>query len=43
MALVYSVFNKYNFLYENNKLTLTIKDKEIIININDNERDNLKN
>ena len=27
------VFNKYNFLYENNKLTLTIKDKEII-NIN---------
>ena len=23
------VFNKYNFLYENNKLTLTIKDKEI--------------
>ena len=24
------VFNKYNFLYENNKLTLTIKDKEII-------------
>jgi len=37
------VFNKYNFLYENNKLTLTIKDKEIItINVNDsNERDNL--
>ena len=37
------VFNKYNFLYENNKLTLTIKDKEIItINFNDsNERDNL--
>ena len=36
-------FNKYNFLYENNKLTLTIKDKEIInINVNDsNERDNL--
>ena len=25
------VFNKYNFLYENNKLTLTIKDKEIKI------------
>ena len=37
------VFNKYNFLYENNKLTLTIKDKEIItINVNEsNERDNL--
>ena len=37
------VFNKYNFLYENGQLTLTIKDKEIItININDsNERDNL--
>ncbi len=37
------VFNKYNFLYKNNKLTLTIKDKEIItINVNDsNERDNL--
>ena len=37
------VFNKYNFLYENNKLTLTIKDKEIItINVNDsNERNNL--
>ena len=37
------VFNKYNFLYENNKLTLIIKDKEIInINVNDsNERNNL--
>jgi len=37
------VFNKYNFLYEKNKLTLTIKDKEIInINVNDsNERNNL--
>ena len=37
------VFNKYNFLHEDNKLTLTIKDKEIItINVNDsNERDNL--
>ncbi len=37
------VFNKYNFLYKNNKLTLTIKDKEIInINVNDsNERNNL--
>ncbi len=37
------VFNKYNFLYENGKLTLTIKDKEIItINVNDsNERDDL--
>ena len=29
------VFNKYNFLYEYNKLTLTLKDKEII-NINSN-------
>ena len=37
------VFNKYNFSYETNKLTLTIKDKEIInINVNDsNERNNL--
>ena len=37
------VFNKYNFLYENNKLTLTNKDKELItINVNDsNERDDL--
>ena len=37
------VFNKYNFLHEDNNLTLTIKDKEIItINVNDsNERDNL--
>ena len=37
------VFNKYNFLYEDNKLTLTLKEKEIItININNlDERDNL--
>ena len=37
------VFNKYNFLHENNKLTLVLKDKEIItININNfNERDDL--
>ena len=37
------VFNKYNFLYEDNKLTLTLKDKEIItINVNDsNEREDL--
>ena len=37
------VFNKYNFLYENGQLTLTIKDKEIItINVNqNNERNNL--
>ena len=37
------VFNKYNFLYENGQLTLTLKDKEIItINVNDsNERDDL--
>ena len=38
------VFNKYNFLYEDNKLTLTLKNKEIIsINVNEsNERDNLE-
>ena len=37
------VFNKYNFLHEDNKLTLTIKNKEIItINVNDtNERNDL--
>ncbi len=37
------VFNKYNFLYENGQLTLTIKDKKIItINVNhNNERNNL--
>ena len=37
------VFNKYNFLYEDNKLTLTLKDKEIItINSNNiDERDDL--
>ena len=37
------VFNKYNFLHEDNKLTLILKDKEIItVNINDfDERDDL--
>ena len=37
------VFNKYNFLHEDNKLTLTLKNKEIIsVNVNEsNERDNL--
>ena len=37
------VFNKYNFLHEDNNLTLTIKDKEIIaINVNDTtERNDL--
>ena len=37
------VFNKYNFSYETNKLTLTHKDKELItINVNEsNERDDL--
>ena len=37
------VFNKYNFLHEDNKLTLTLKDKEIItVNINNlDERDYL--
>ena len=35
------VFNKYNFLYENGHLTLTIKDKEIIIiNVNHNNEIN---
>ena len=38
------VFNKYNFLHEDNKLTLTLKNKEIItVNVNEtNERDNLE-
>ena len=37
------VFNKYNFLHEDNKLTLTLNNKEIItVNVNEsNERDNL--
>ena len=37
------VFNKYNFVHEDKKLTLTLKDKEIItVNINNlDERDNL--
>ena len=37
------VFNKYNFLHEGNKLTLTLNNKEIItINVNDtNERNDL--
>ena len=37
------VFNKYNFLHKDNKLTLKLKDKEIItINVNDtNERNDL--
>jgi len=37
------VFNKYNFLYEDNKLTLTLKNKEIIsVNVNESyEIDNL--
>ena len=37
------VFNKYNFLHEYNKLTLTLNNKEIItVNVNDsNERNNL--
>ena len=37
------VFNKYNFLHEDNKLTLTLNNKEIItVNVNDsNERNNL--
>ena len=39
------VFNKYNFLHEDNKLTLTQNNKEIItVNVNEsNERDNLVN
>ena len=38
------VFNKYNFLHEDNKLTLTLNNKEIItVNVNEtNERDNLE-
>ena len=37
------VFNKYNFLHEDNKLTLTLNNKEIIsVNVNEtNERDDL--
>jgi len=37
------VFNKYNFLHEDNKLTLTLNNKEIItVNVNESdERDNL--
>ena len=37
------VFNKYNFIHEDNNLTLILKDKEIItININNfGERENL--
>ena len=37
------VFNKYNFLHEHNKLTLTLNNEEIItVNVNEsNERDNL--
>ena len=39
------VFNKYNFLHEDNELTLTLNNKEIItVNINEsNERNNLVN
>ena len=38
------MFNKYNFLHENNKLTLTLNNKEIItVNVNEtNERNNLE-
>ena len=38
------VFNKYNFLHEDNKLTLTLNNKEIItVNVNEtNERNNLE-
>ena len=37
------VFNKYNFLHEDNKLTLTLNNKEIVsVNVNEtNERDDL--
>ena len=37
------VFNKYNFLHEDNKLTLTLNNKEIItVNVNEtNEKDDL--
>ena len=37
------VFNKYNFLHEDNELTLTLNNKEIMtVNINEsNERDNI--
>ena len=33
------VLNKYNFIYENNKLTLTLKDKELISIDPDNSED----